>query len=86
MKTKLILNCLLIFRHYSVPLIPQIPGMDIFKGQIIHSHNYRAPSPFKNQRVVCLGAASSGIDIAILLSKVANQVRSHTFSFIFLLY
>ncbi|XP_041375778.1 flavin-containing monooxygenase FMO GS-OX-like 2 [Gigantopelta aegis] len=60
--------------HYSVPLIPQIQGMDIFKGQIIHSHNYREPSPFENQRVVCLGASSSGVDIAILLSKVANKV------------
>ncbi|XP_041375403.1 dimethylaniline monooxygenase [N-oxide-forming] 4-like isoform X2 [Gigantopelta aegis] len=46
-------------------------------GQIIHSHNYREPSPFKNQRVVCLGASSSGVDIAIL-SKVANKVyQSH---------
>lgn len=60
--------------HYSDPHIPDIPGMDNFKGQVLHSHSYRYPEPFSGQSVVVLGAKASGLDISIELAKVGAQV------------
>ncbi|XP_060066421.1 uncharacterized protein LOC132546720 [Ylistrum balloti] len=60
--------------HYSVPLIPNIPGLDNFRGKVMHSHDYRYPSEFEGQRVACLGAAASGQDISVDVSTAAKQV------------
>ncbi|XP_048745451.1 uncharacterized protein LOC125658271 [Ostrea edulis] len=60
--------------HYSIPLYPTIPGMEDFQGQVIHSHNYRSPEAFRDKRVVCLGAAASGQDIAVDVSTKAEMV------------
>ena len=48
--------------------------MDKFKGIVTHSHFYRVPEPYKNKNVVVLGARSSGRDIALEVSRVANKV------------
>ncbi|XP_062289287.1 uncharacterized protein LOC133994108 [Scomber scombrus] len=60
--------------HYSDPHIPDIPGMNNFKGQVLHSHSYRYAEPFSGQSVVVLGAKASGLDISIELAKVGAQV------------
>ena len=62
------------FSHYAVPLVPDLPGADIFQGTITHSHNYRFPDPYRNQTVVCLGAAASGQDLSLDLATVAKKV------------
>ncbi|CAL1685616.1 unnamed protein product [Lasius platythorax] len=60
--------------HYFDPYIPIIPGIDNFPGLILHSHAYRKPDEFFGKKVLVLGAASSGIDIGIDLSKYAACV------------
>lgn len=65
---------LLFYSHYALPLYPTIPGMEEFKGQVVHSHDYRSPEVFRGKRVVCLGAAASGQDIAIDVSSEAKLV------------
>ncbi|ESP04261.1 hypothetical protein LOTGIDRAFT_223998 [Lottia gigantea] len=60
--------------HYSVPLMPKLPGMNSFEGEQVHSHDYRDPSRYANKTVVCLGAGASGVDIAIDISSKAKQV------------
>ena len=60
--------------HYSVPRIPELPGLENFGGMIMHSHDYRTPEPFKNKTVVVLGAAASGSDIAIEICDLARKV------------
>ncbi|KAL8590520.1 hypothetical protein ACOMHN_010956 [Nucella lapillus] len=60
--------------HYSVPLMPSIPGLESFTGEIVHSHNYRHPEHFQDKMVLCLGGAASGQDICIDLSSAAKQV------------
>ncbi|CAG5134104.1 unnamed protein product [Candidula unifasciata] len=60
--------------HYAVPLFPDIPGLDTFSGEILHSHDYRRPTAFLDKRVLVLGAASSGQDISIEVASVAKQV------------
>ena len=64
--------------HYFVPNQPDIEGLCRFKGNVIHSHNYRKPETYSEQNVVLLGAKSSGTDIAVDLSKTAlNVYMSH---------
>jgi Flavin-binding monooxygenase-like len=50
--------------HYSEPRVPQFPGFDTFPGLQTHSHNYRRPEEFSGKKVVLVGAAFSGMDIA----------------------
>ncbi|KAJ0061520.1 hypothetical protein NL108_005503 [Boleophthalmus pectinirostris] len=60
--------------HYSDPHIPQIPGLQHFKGELLHSHNYRRPEPYSGKTIVILGAKASAIDISMELSSVAQKV------------
>ncbi|KAI0533463.1 hypothetical protein GGR58DRAFT_486669 [Xylaria digitata] len=63
--------------HYSTPYIPSVPDIDIFAakhpGVISHSKTYRTPSAFSGKRVVIVGSASSGLDIASQISAVCAQ-------------
>ncbi|XP_017259364.1 flavin-containing monooxygenase FMO GS-OX-like 2 [Kryptolebias marmoratus] len=64
--------------HYSDPHLPHVPGIENFKGKVLHSHSYRFAEPFSGQTVVVLGAKSSGLDISIELAKAgAKVILSH---------
>jgi indole-3-pyruvate monooxygenase len=64
----------------SNPLIPAFPGRDQFKGELIHSAEYRRPAPFAGRRVLVVGSGNSGGEIAPELAsagaKVTVSVRS----------
>eukprot|EP00092_Neocalanus_flemingeri_P007944 GFUD01008571.1.p1 GENE.GFUD01008571.1~~GFUD01008571.1.p1 ORF type:complete len:438 (-),score=120.28 GFUD01008571.1:45-1358(-) len=60
--------------HYSVPVIPKIPGIAQFSGSLIHSHDYRVPEAYQGDSVIILGGGASGTDICIELSQHAAQV------------
>ncbi|KAL2712968.1 flavin-containing monooxygenase FMO GS-OX-like 2 [Vespula squamosa] len=60
--------------HYFEPYMPTIKGMDTFPGIVMHSHSYRKPEEFKDKIILILGAASSGIDIAIDLTDYSSTV------------
>lgn len=61
--------------HYAVPRYPNdIPGMDTFKGSILHSHYYREPEGYAGQRVACLGGGVSGVDISVDIGAHATKV------------
>jgi dimethylaniline monooxygenase (N-oxide forming) len=51
---------------------PAFPGE--FSGETIHSHDYKEPEAFANQRVVVVGMGNSAMDIAVELSGVAERV------------
>jgi putative flavoprotein involved in K+ transport len=57
------------FHH---PFVPEIPGRDKFQGQVLHSVQYRNPEPFRNKRVVVVGAGNSAVQIAVEVAKVAD--------------
>ena len=61
-------------RHFSVPIVPEIPGLESFPGLVMHSHEYRHPEVFQEKRVVILGAGSSGEDISLEVAKCAEMV------------
>ena len=60
--------------HYSRPRVPALEGVDRFKGELSHSHNYRTPDSFRGKRVAIFGAAASGVDIAREIAEVAQAV------------
>lgn len=33
--------------HYSIPSLPELPGLSNFSGVTLHSHDYRTPDPFE---------------------------------------
>ncbi len=59
---------------FSKPNIPKIPGMDSFKGDIIHSSAYKSPHQFENKNILVLGGAYSGAEISADLANVAKKV------------
>ncbi|KAJ8728422.1 hypothetical protein PYW08_016807 [Mythimna loreyi] len=60
--------------HYNTPFIPHIPGLKEFKGDVMHSHDYRVPDVFTDKRVLVIGAGPSGMDIALELTSVSKKV------------
>ncbi|XP_028843955.1 flavin-containing monooxygenase FMO GS-OX-like 4 [Denticeps clupeoides] len=60
--------------HFFDPYIPSIPGLEKFKGSVMHSHDYRCAENFSGKSVVVLGAGLSGLDIAIELAGVNAEV------------
>ncbi|KAI8819123.1 flavin-containing monooxygenase [Fimicolochytrium jonesii] len=60
--------------HHWKPKLPEFKGMENFEGGMLHSHSYKVPYPFKDQRVLIVGIGNSGADIATELSHHAKQV------------
>lgn len=77
-----LINIKISFRHYSVPYIPDTLDFKTFEGLLIHSHDYRDNTKFKDLKVVVLGAGASGTDIALEVAAVANEVSIFLFSII----
>lgn len=53
------------------PVIPKWPGT--FAGDVIHSSEYRNPTPYAGKRVLVVGSGSSGMEIAYDLSTGAAE-------------
>ncbi|KAK9067660.1 hypothetical protein SSX86_011771 [Deinandra increscens subsp. villosa] len=64
----------------SDAFIPEVDGLSEFKGEVIHSTEYRSGEGYENKRVLVVGAGNSGMEIAFDLSnfgaKVSIVVRS----------
>lgn len=54
------------------PWIPDIGGLDQFKGKVVHSSNYTDAKDFVGQRVAVVGEGNSGAQILAELSQVAK--------------
>ncbi|NWV77350.1 FMO4 monooxygenase, partial [Dasyornis broadbenti] len=71
--------------HYQEPYLPlaSFPGIDSrFKGQQLHSWEYRDVEAFRGKRVLVVGIGNTGGDLSVELSHVAAKVflstRSNT--------
>ncbi|KAL5728227.1 hypothetical protein ACHQM5_001339 [Ranunculus cassubicifolius] len=67
--------------HYTMPRIAEIPGIDAWPGEQIHSHNYRVPDPFCKKVVVLIGSSASAYDISRDIAIVAKEVHVASRSF-----
>jgi putative flavoprotein involved in K+ transport len=46
------------------PMMPRLPGLDGFRGKVIHTHDYREGALWAGKRVLVIGAGTSGHDVA----------------------
>jgi polyketide synthase PksJ len=60
--------------RYRVPKMPTIPGLDQFRGEIIHAGAYFDSKRLIGKRVLVVGNGVSGMDIAEEASQVARKV------------
>lgn len=56
-----------------------ISGIESFQGTYFHSWEYRNAEGLQGKRVVVIGIGNSGGDIAVDISRVAEQVERHAF-------
>lgn len=54
---------------WSRPFVPAVPGAAGFRGEQVHSAHYRGPDRFAGRRVVVVGGANSGAQIAADLAE-----------------
>ncbi|MCB1742818.1 MAG: NAD(P)/FAD-dependent oxidoreductase [Gammaproteobacteria bacterium] len=57
----------------SYPLIPKIPGLDTFKGEVLHSEGFDSGAPYAGKRAIVIGTGSSANDIALDLHSFGCQ-------------
>ncbi|XP_058516124.1 flavin-containing monooxygenase 5 isoform X2 [Ochotona princeps] len=62
--------------HHTTAHLPldTFPGIEKFKGQYMHSRDYKNPEMFKGKRVIVIGIGNSGGDLAVETSHTAKQV------------
>ena len=54
------------------PFVPVYPGKELFRGEQIHSSNYRNSEEFAGKKVLVVGGGNSGAQILAEVSKVAE--------------
>ncbi len=59
---------------FSKAAIPNIPGINSFKGHICHSKEFKKPDIFQNKSVVVIGNAFSGCEIAANIAEKTDRV------------
>ncbi|GIY64273.1 flavin-containing monooxygenase 5 [Caerostris darwini] len=64
--------------HHVFPNMPSFPGMEKFKGKIMHTHSLKKVEQFDDKVVVVVGVGNSGMDAAVEISGVAKQVYLST--------
>ena len=60
---------------WNNPVMPAIPGMQDFKGKLLHAHDFRHPQQVADERVLVVGNGPSGIDIAVASGDTAASTH-----------
>ncbi|ESP90848.1 NAD(P)-binding domain-containing protein [Pseudoalteromonas luteoviolacea] len=59
--------------HFQKPKLPDLPGLDMYQGNIEHSNDYRDKHNYAGKRVLCVGLGESSADITSEISQVARK-------------
>ncbi|CAO2181446.1 unnamed protein product [Urochloa humidicola] len=51
------------------PVMPEIDGIDMFKGEIMHSCEYRSGEGYQGKKVLVVGCGNSGMEVSLDLSN-----------------
>ncbi|MGY1498730.1 flavin-containing monooxygenase [Streptomyces sp. QTS52] len=58
------------------PRIPEWPGRDTYRGELLHAGQYRNPEPYAGRDVLVVGIGNTGAEIAVdLVEGGASRVR-----------
>jgi cation diffusion facilitator CzcD-associated flavoprotein CzcO len=55
------------------PVTPSVPGIETFRGKVIHSADYVNAKPFAGQSVLVIGMGNTGAEIALDLSDAGAR-------------
>ena len=58
---------------WSRPFVPDVPGLEVFEGEQVHSAAYRSPEPYRGRRVLVVGGGNSGAQVLAEVSAVAAR-------------
>src|SRR3984885_9652099 len=59
----------------SAPTMPRIPGVETFKGQSCHTHNWpKEPVSFEGKRIAVIGTGATGIQTITEVAKTAAHL------------
>jgi len=62
--------------YNHTPLLPDWPGRDGFRGELLHASRYKNASPYRGRDVLVVGAGNTGAEIAVdLVEGGASRVR-----------
>lgn len=64
--------------HLHEPNIPKFPGLDKFKGKVLHTHDYKTFHGYEGKRILIVGIGNSASDVACELSRHAEHVYMST--------
>ncbi|HZE37586.1 MAG TPA: NAD(P)-binding domain-containing protein [Stackebrandtia sp.] len=64
--------------HNWNPFVPEYPGQQAFRGEIIHSSSYADSSRLRGKKVLVVGAGNSGCDIACESATTADRTWHST--------
>ncbi|MDA8435187.1 MAG: FAD-dependent oxidoreductase [Actinomycetales bacterium] len=51
--------------HNWSPKIPAYPGLETFRGEVLHSADYKGADVLRGKRVLVVGAGNTGCDVAV---------------------
>ncbi len=60
----------------AIPIMPDLPGLATFKGDLLHSHQYDCGAKWKGGKAIVFGTGNSGHDVAhdLCLSGVDTSI------------
>ena len=62
--------------YNHTPFVPDWPGRDAYKGELLHAGEYRNPAPYTGRDVLVVGVGNTGAEIAVdLVEGGASRVR-----------
>jgi NADPH-dependent glutamate synthase beta subunit-like oxidoreductase len=60
--------------YNGVPNLPSVPGLDRFRGSIVHAGSYKNAAPYRGKRSLVVGCGNSGAEIALDLAEQGVDV------------
>eukprot|EP00405_Crypthecodinium_cohnii_P051466 CAMPEP_0206608228 /NCGR_PEP_ID=MMETSP0325_2-20121206/52839_1 /ASSEMBLY_ACC=CAM_ASM_000347 /TAXON_ID=2866 /ORGANISM="Crypthecodinium cohnii, Strain Seligo" /LENGTH=547 /DNA_ID=CAMNT_0054125829 /DNA_START=272 /DNA_END=1915 /DNA_ORIENTATION=+ len=60
--------------QFHLPMVPDIPGRDNFRGRVLHSSAYRSSKGLAGKQVLVVGIGNSALDIALEAAVEGAQV------------
>lgn len=70
-KTEVFTHLVVCNGHHWKPRMPHYPGN--FTGRLMHSHEFKNATPFKDQRILVIGGGNSACDVAVETSRVSAK-------------
>jgi cation diffusion facilitator CzcD-associated flavoprotein CzcO len=64
--------------HNWSPKIPAYPGLDTFRGEVLHSADYKDAEVLRGKRVLVVGAGNTGCDVAVESAQNATHTWHST--------